>query len=76
MRASELEGKEVIDIHTGDRLGVIQKTELLINTVTGTVEGLIMVKRGFGGREKEFRTIPWREVKKIGDELIMVESED
>lgn len=76
MRASELEGKEVIDIHTGDRLGVIQKTELLINTATGTVESLIIVKIGFGGREKEIRTIPWREVKKISDELIMVECED
>lgn len=76
MRASELEGKEVINIHTGDRLGVIQKTELLINTVTGTVESLIIIKLGFGGREKELRTIPWREVKKISDELIMVECED
>ena len=58
MRASELEGKEVIDIHTGDRLGVIQKTELLINTVTGTVEGLIMVKRGFGAGRKSSGPFP------------------
>lgn len=75
MRASELEGKEVINIHTGDRLGVIRRSELLINTETGTVEGLIIVKIGVGGREKEIMTIPWRKVKKISDDLIIVESE-
>ncbi len=75
MRASELEGKEVINIHTGDRLGVIRRSELLINTETGIVEGLIIVKIGVGGREKEIMTIPWQKVKKISDELIIVESE-
>lgn len=75
MRASELEGKEVINIHTGDRLGVIRRSELLINTETGTVEGLIIVKIGVGGREKEIMTIPWQKIKKISDELIIVESE-
>jgi YlmC/YmxH family sporulation protein len=75
VRASELEGKEVINIHTGDRLGVIRRSELLINTETGIVEGLIIVKIGVGGREKEIMTIPWQKVKKISDELIIVESE-
>lgn len=75
VRASELEGKEVINIHTGDRLGVIRRSELLINTETGTVEGLIIVKIGVGGREKEIMTIPWQKIKKISDELIIVESE-
>lgn len=75
MRASELEGKEVININTGDRLGVIRRSELLINTETGTVEGLVIVKIGVGGREKEIMTIPWQKIKKISDELIIVESE-
>jgi YlmC/YmxH family sporulation protein len=75
VRASELEGKEVININTGDRLGVIRRSELLINTETGTVEGLVIVKIGVGGREKEIMTIPWQKIKKISDELIIVESE-
>jgi YlmC/YmxH family sporulation protein len=74
VRASELEGKEVINIHTGDRLGIIQKSELLINTTTGMVEALILVKSGFGGREKEVQTIPWREIRKICEDLIIIES--
>jgi YlmC/YmxH family sporulation protein len=73
LRASELEGKEVININTGDRLGFIRKTELLVNTVTGIVDALIIVKIGIGGREKEIMTIPWRKIKKIGAELIIVD---
>ncbi len=74
MRASELEGKEVININTGDRLGVIRKSELVVNTATGFVEALILVKIGVGGREKEIMTIPWQKIKKISDELIIVEN--
>lgn len=73
MRASELEGKEVINIINGDRLGVIQRSELVINTITGMIEALIIIKIGVGGREKEAITIPWREIKKISSELIIVE---
>ncbi len=73
MRASELEGKEVIEINTGERLGVIQKSELLMNTTTGMVDALIFIKYGWGGKEKEFHTIPWRQIRKISDELIIFE---
>lgn len=75
MRASELEGKEVIDINTGNRLGVIQKSELMVNLETGTVEALVLVQYGWGGREKEIRTIPWCDIRKISDELIIIEEE-
>ncbi|MGE5607474.1 MAG: YlmC/YmxH family sporulation protein [Bacteroidota bacterium] len=73
MRASEFDGKEVIEINTGERLGVIQKSELLVNTDTGMVEALIFIKHGWGGREKESRTIPWRQIRKISNELVIFE---
>ena len=76
MRASELEGKEVINIRNGDRLGVIQKSELLLNVHTGMVEALIIVKSGWAGKLKEVKTIPWQEIRKISDDLIIVESEE
>jgi sporulation protein, YlmC/YmxH family len=72
MRASDLVGKEVINVNTGDRLGVIQKSELLVNTATGRVEALIMVKQGWSGRETEIKTIPWADIRKISDELIII----
>ncbi|NLY75244.1 MAG: YlmC/YmxH family sporulation protein [Firmicutes bacterium] len=75
MRASELEGKEVIELNTGERLGVIQRSELLVNTATGMVEALILVKQGWTGRDKEIRTIPWRQIRKISEELIIFEDQ-
>ncbi|HBF39305.1 MAG TPA: YlmC/YmxH family sporulation protein [Firmicutes bacterium] len=72
MRLSELVGKEVIDVKTGDRLGVIQKSELLVNTQTGRVEALLLVKQGWTGMEKEIQTIPWSDIQKISDELILI----
>jgi YlmC/YmxH family sporulation protein len=76
MRASELVGKEVINVNTGDRLGVIQKSELLVNTTTGRVEALILVKQGWAGRETEVKTIPWGDIRKISDELIIITEVD
>ena len=72
MRLSELVGKEVINVKTGDRLGVIQKSELLVNTQTGRVEALILLKQGWAGVEKEIHTIPWGDIQKISDELILI----
>lgn len=72
MRASDLEGKEVIALESGERLGVIQKTELLVDINTGMVEALIFISYGIGGREKGSRTIPWQNIKKIGADLVIV----
>jgi YlmC/YmxH family sporulation protein len=76
VRASELVGKEVININTGDRLGIIQKSELLVNTTTGIVEALILVKQGWSGRETQVKTIPWGDIRKISDELIIISGID
>lgn len=73
MRGSELEGKEVIELSTGARLGVIRDSELLINLKTGRVEGLILRQAGFGGLGKHEQIIPWKQIRKISDELIIVE---
>ena len=76
MRASELEGKEVINIDSGERYGVIKKSELLVNINTGTVESLVLLKTGWGGREVAVKTIPWQCIKKISEELILFEERD
>lgn len=72
MRANELVGKEIIDINTGERLGVIQKSELLVNTITGMVEALILVQSGWLGKEYEVETIPWQKIKKISTDIIII----
>ncbi len=71
MRASELEGKEVINIQTGARYGVIKRSELLLNLGAGMVESLVVIKKGWNGREIEVKTIAWKDIRTISDELIL-----
>lgn len=71
---NELRSKEVIHTGDGERLGFVSDIE--VDAVSGRVLS-IRVPGGyrlFGifGREPE-RVIPWENIKKIGDDLIMVE---
>ncbi|HYH02068.1 MAG TPA: YlmC/YmxH family sporulation protein [Bacillota bacterium] len=73
MRCSELEGKEVIELSSGARLGIIKESELLLNLKSGMVEGLILRQTGFGGIGKQEQNIPWKNIRKISEELIIVD---
>jgi len=76
VRASDLEGKEVIELKSGERLERIKDWELLINTETGMVEALIVTTHGWGGVETGHRTIPWKQIRKISQELILFETDE
>ncbi|MDD4600950.1 hypothetical protein SDC9_06173 [bioreactor metagenome] len=76
MRLSELSGKEVINLGDGARLGVIDDCELTIEAGTGRIQALVLPGRGgllsvFG--DNRASTIPWRSIKRIGDDVIIVD---
>jgi YlmC/YmxH family sporulation protein len=76
MRLSELTGKEVINIGDGARLGIIEECELTIDVQTGRIHALIVPSRHgffhiFG--DNRGSTIPWRSIKRIGDDVIIVD---
>lgn len=72
MRYSELAGKEIIDIDQGIRLGVVNDSDVIIDTETGRVESILVpYRQGFLSR-KELR-IPWRGIRKIGVDLMVVD---
>jgi YlmC/YmxH family sporulation protein len=76
-RASDFRHKEVIDISTGRRLGFI--TDVDIDLEKGTVDSVILPgKRRFFGliSPKEDVIIPWRKISKIGDDIILVTTEN
>ncbi len=72
---SEFRAKEVIHSGNGERLGFV--SDLEIDSVTGRVTSISVPGgyRFFGifGKEPD-RVIPWEHIKKIGDDLIMVEN--
>ena len=71
----ELRAKEVIHVGDGERLGFISNLEL--DAVTGRVISISVPGRykafGFLGKEPD-RVIPWEKIKKIGDDLVIVEN--
>lgn len=76
LRLSELEGKEVINMVDGARLGVIGEADLIIDLQTGEIQSIILPRRNtvFSlWMDRQHMIIPWQAVKKIGNEVIIVE---
>ena len=74
--ASYFRHKEVIDITTGNRLGFI--TDVDIDLEKGVVNSVIIPgRRRFFGLfpAEEDIFIPWKSIKKIGEEIILVTTE-
>lgn len=73
MRFSQFGGKEIIDINSGERLGVISQSDLLIDPYTGQIESILLPIGRFFSKHKEEIVIPWRVVRKIGSEMVLVQ---
>ena len=75
MYLSEIAGKEIVNLTTGERLGVVGECDII---VTGDILALsIPRERGFLGlrKDKEVLEVPWRNVRKIGNDMIIIEYE-
>ena len=73
VRFSELAGKEIIDIHDGIRLGVLGEADVLFEARTGRVRAIVITEKGSWWQRGRERVIPWRGVRKIGVDLIIVD---
>ena len=73
---SELCCKEVIDIHTGFRLGYVCDVEL--DDKEGCIASLVTPGRprffGLFGREEDY-VLPWKNIVRVGSDIILVEVE-
>jgi len=72
-------GKEIVNLNTGERLGMIAETDLVVNEKTGKIiELLIPVNRAqfsfFG--DKDYIEVGWENVRKIGNDMIIIEQEE
>jgi len=76
MRLSDLTGKEVINLGDGGRLGYIEECDLVFEGQTGRISALIVPKRGWLSSllgDGKSSSIPWNSIKRIGDEVIIVD---
>lgn len=76
IRLSELEGKEVINLVDGARLGVIGEADMLIDVHTGEIHSIVLPQKNTFFNlwtDRQNMIIPWETVKRIGNEVIIVE---
>jgi YlmC/YmxH family sporulation protein len=73
MKLSELVGKEIINLADGERLGIVTDTELVIDSETGKIDSIVVPRRGGFSRRRSSFVIPWKAIKRIGAELIIVD---
>lgn len=75
MRYRDISGKEIVDIVHGSRLGILGQTDLDIDINTGKIEAFIIPNYKWFGLKKEGDEIKvsWSAIKKIGDDMIMIE---
>ncbi|ADG82252.1 YlmC/YmxH family sporulation protein [Thermincola ferriacetica] len=71
-----MEGKEIININDGSRLGVIGEADLIIDPRTGLIQSIILPQKNnliSFWVDKQNIIIPWEAVRKIGQEVIIVD---
>ena len=75
-RFSEFRYKEVINVRTGSRLGYVCDAEF--QSPEGRITALVIPGKarymGLFGREEDY-ILPWECISRIGDDIILVESE-
>ena len=73
VKISEFQIKDVVNVADGKKLGNIGDIE--INLTTGKIEAVIVTGNGkvlgFFGREEDI-VIPWKNIIKIGQDVILV----
>lgn len=73
-RIADFRCKEVINIHTGMRMGFV--CDVIVNVVTGQVLAIVIPGPckffGLFGREDDF-VVPWECIRRIGDDIILIE---
>ena len=74
MRLSELQNKEIIDITTGKRIGLI--IDIMID-LGGKINSFVLedkrLSRRFMASNREDMIISWNKIMKIGDDIILVD---
>ncbi len=74
LRAGNLRQKEVINIASGMRLGFVSDVE--INFEDGYIEAIVVPSQArfffFFGRNEDY-VIPWKDIIRVGDDIILVD---
>lgn len=76
IKISELSTKDVVNMENGKRLGNLNDLDIDLNT--GKIEAIVISNSGkmmqlLGQRDSQETVIPWKNILKIGSDVILVE---
>jgi YlmC/YmxH family sporulation protein len=78
MRLSDLGEKEIINVTNGSRYGDLYNAELLFEERTGKIRAILVpeqrARMSFSG-VRDFVQMPWDCIRKIGEDIIIVETD-
>jgi len=69
MLLSDLQGKDIIDVATGQKIGLI--IDVLVNK-DGSIEELSVQRRKFLFFSSSVTSVKWTQIDKIGKDVILV----
>ncbi|MCA0969089.1 YlmC/YmxH family sporulation protein [Halobacillus litoralis] len=74
MRLTSLSHKEVVDIHSGEKLGVLGKADLVIDPESGAILSLVIMNQSLFGRgnAKQSFSVSWEQIETIGEDIILL----
>ena len=76
MKLSELNGKEIVNLNDGGRLGIIAETDIAVDKKSGKIQSLLIPDKRMQFKlfaEKFIIEIPWNSIRKIGNDMIIIE---
>src|SRR5690554_2265902 len=76
MRWQELKNREIINVDTGERLGLLGDCDIEFDPANGRIKSIIIPEvKGYLSfiSEKRTHTISWDKIKKIGSDMVIIE---
>lgn len=71
-----MKNKIIINIATGEKIGLLGSCDLKVDESSGKIEAILMPKSKLASlfsQETDYIEIPWNKIKKIGVDTIIVE---
>lgn len=75
MRWTEFSQKECIDMVYGKKLGSFSQADLSFDPLTGKIQTIwVPVKKSWFRRNQQEVKIDWRMIRKVGPEMVIIDS--
>ncbi|MCR1898096.1 YlmC/YmxH family sporulation protein [Irregularibacter muris] len=76
MRWQDMKNKEIINITTGERLGIFGDCDIEFDINDGRIKSILIPEsKGYFSfaSDKKMYSLPWGKIKKIGPDMILIE---